>query len=454
MSQDTWSRKKKDDAPRGLFRHGGGGWAIRYTCGVGHIHEEKVGPIKGDALRAHAARRTRCYAEPGWCPARERTQAREQAQAAAAQVASRMRFRQYAEEFYLPWALLKRRRSYKTIRTEVTWLVSVLGEHWLSTITPTQLERVLDDLQRGLSPSGRSLSGAAVNRYRARLSGMFKRAMKRGLVERNPIAGTEKEPEPGGRIVYLPAETPARAAVEEQAIRDALPAVLRPLFTVSVHTGLRWSEQRALQWRDVDLLAGFLTVRHAKNGRSRQVPMNSVVQSVLLEVAMHRQRPEDPHELVFPCPHREPDKFFPAAVEQARRTLATAGQDAGHLEGYTWHGNRHTFASRLVMAGVDLRTVQQLGGWQSLAMVQRYSHLAPDHLRAAVERLVSSSDRMALGQNLDSVGVDAEVDRRGDVQDTDSITRRGGRARLKASDSKSDRGASPSGVQILSPPPI
>ena len=81
------------------------------------------------------------------------------------------------------------------------------------------------------------------------------------------------------------------------------------------------------------------------------------------------------------------------------RILPRLPQDAEHLEGYTWHRNRHTFASRLVMAGVDLRTVQQLGGWQSLAMVQRYSYLAPDHLRAAVERLVSSSDRVALGQD-------------------------------------------------------
>jgi site-specific recombinase XerD len=147
----------------------------------------------------------------------------------------------------------------------------------------------------------------------------------------------------------------------------------------------------------VDLLAGFLTVRRAKNGRSRQVPMNSVVQSALLDVAMYRQRSEDPHEPAFVCPHREPDKFFPAAVERAKRALEAAGQGAEHLDGCTWHGNRHTFASRLVMAGVDLRTVQQLGGWQSSGMVQRSSHLGPDHLLAAAERLVSSSDRAALG---------------------------------------------------------
>jgi hypothetical protein len=43
----------------------------------------------------------------------------------------RITFRQYADELYMPWAFLKRRRSYKTIRTEVTWLVSVLGDDWL-----------------------------------------------------------------------------------------------------------------------------------------------------------------------------------------------------------------------------------------------------------------------------------------------------------------------------------
>jgi site-specific recombinase XerD len=316
---------------------------------------------------------------------------------AAAKARTRLTFQQYADTLYLPWAELKRRRSYKTIRTEVTWLVSVLGAQDLAALTQADLERVLDDLQRGHSPSGRPLSGAAVNRYRARLSGMFKRAMKRGLVERNPIAGTEKEAEPSGRIVYLPGETRIRPAIEEQAVREALTPALHPLFTVSVHTGLRWSEQRALQWRDVDLLAGFLTVRHSKNGRTRQVPMNSLVRSVLLDLATQRERPDDPKSPVFRCSYREPDKFFPAAVQRARRALEAIGKETGHLEGYTWHGNRHTFASRLVMAGVDLRTVQQLGGWQSLAMVQRYAHLAPDHLRAAVERLVQAPEGKALG---------------------------------------------------------
>ena len=58
--------------------------------------------------------------------------------------------------------------------------------------------------------------------------------------------------------------------------------------------------------------------------------------------------------------------------------------DASRLKSHTRHGNCHTLASPLVMAGVDLCTVQELGGWKSLKMVQRYAHLDPSHLHAAV----------------------------------------------------------------------
>lgn len=83
-------------------------------------------------------------------------------------------------------------------------------------------------------------------------------------------------------------------------------------------------------------------------------------------------------------------RLFEKAVQGAQAAFRGAGKDAGRLDGYTWHSNRHTFASRLVMTGVDLRSVQGLGGWETLTMVQRYAHLAPSRLADAVERLVAS----------------------------------------------------------------
>ena len=82
-----------------------------------------------------------------------------------------------------------------------------------------------------------------------------------------------------------------------------------------------------------------------------------------------------PHPLAESPPHPE---------EEA---LRDAGRDASRLDGHLALEPSHV-RSRLVMAGVDLLTVKELGGWRTLAMVQRYAHLAPAHLHAAVERLV------------------------------------------------------------------
>jgi site-specific recombinase XerD len=389
LSRLSRSTVKKDrDAPRGVFRHPGGGWAIRFTCGAGHVHEQRIGPLKGDAVRAHASRRQRAHSEPAWCPVRERIAARKQAKAAAQLEQQRVAFETYSEQ-YLTWAEAHQ-RSFKTTRAEVGWLVRALGDRQLDQVKPADVEAILAGLQTGKSPSGRALSGAATNRYRDRLSGMFKRAVRLGLVERNPVTGIPKHKEPGGRIIYM-------TDAEEAAILEALPEPLRPMFTVSINTGLRWSEQRWLTWADVDLLSGTLTVKISKHGRMRQVPTNSTVRNVLVDLEMRRGRPEDPKELVFACPYREAAKFFPQTVTKAQAILRNLDQDASRLEGFTWHGLRHTFASRLVMAGVDLRTVQELGGWRTLAMVQRYSHLGSDHLQAAVDRLVRRAGRAEPG---------------------------------------------------------
>jgi integrase len=143
---------------------------------------------------------------------------------------------------------------------------------------------------------------------------------------------------------------------EEAALRDALPPALRPVMALAVNSGLRWSEQARLQWRHVDVLTGLPTIPPSKNGQVRRVPMNAAVRSALVDVATARQSPADPTEPVFSVSYRHAVRPFGKVVERAQEALRDAGKDTSRLDRFTWHGLRHTFASRLVMNGVDPRT--------------------------------------------------------------------------------------------------
>ena len=178
-----WDTRKKDKAPRGVYRHRSGVWAIRYTCGAGHIHRQRVGPLKTDAKREHDDRRMRAQREPGWCPLIEVRQAKERER-------GRVTFREYAQD-YLAWARTQH-RSIDTTESQVKLLLAALGDRKLDEITTVDLERFLAQRQE-------QVTAATCNRYRDRLSGMFKRARRLGLVTVNPVSEIQKLREPGGR---------------------------------------------------------------------------------------------------------------------------------------------------------------------------------------------------------------------------------------------------------------
>jgi integrase len=126
-------------------------------------------------------------------------------------------------------------------------------------------------------------------------------------------------------------------------------------------------------WANVDFRLRVIGVRAAyvKNGESRSIPMNDVLTSTLQAVKMEYTA----GEVVLRTPRGRPCRNFRTAFEHAV-------QKAG-LEDFTFHALRHTFASRLVMSGVDLPTVKELMGPKSIAMSLRYVHLLIDHKQRA-----------------------------------------------------------------------
>jgi integrase len=150
-------------------------------------------------------------------------------------------------------------------------------------------------------------------------------------------------------------------------------------FDVALHTGMRPSEQYGLRWDRVDLTRRTVAILRSKNGKPRYIPLNSIALAAF-EVLYNRASRQD---WVFVGTNRQKlcgyKHWFDPAVRQAGVT------------NFTWYCLRHTFASRLVMAGIDIRTVADLMGHQTIQMTMRYAHLTPAHRLAAVERLVEVS---------------------------------------------------------------
>ena len=162
---------------------------------------------------------------------------------------------------------------------------------------------------------------------------------------------------------------------------------MRPLITVALHTGMRLGELRALQREDVDEKTGSIRIRRDKAGDGRWVAMNSVVREALHTITRERK-------VLAPFVFCSPEGKYLHNFERHWRSALTAAR----IPNFRFHDLRHTFASRLAMTpGVDLYTVQRAGGWKTPIMVQRYAHLSPDHIRAAVEKLAQGTSSAATG---------------------------------------------------------
>jgi integrase len=152
---------------------------------------------------------------------------------------------------------------------------------------------------------------------------------------------------------------------------------LQPMVLLAINTGLRRGELFQLQWTDIDRDGKTLTVRGgtAKSGQTRHIPLNEEARRTIERWRYIRN---------------QADRVFPGKDGEPLTTIHTSWRGilrAANIEDFRWHDLRHHFASRLVMAGVDLNTIRELLGHSDLEMTLRYAHLSPDHKAEAVGRL-------------------------------------------------------------------
>jgi integrase len=286
-------------------------------------------------------------------------------------------FEKAAEEF-LAWAdANKRPKTASGYQSIINRLKESFGGKMLGEIHPFLIEKYK---QKRLADGAK----VGVNRELSRLRTLFNLCIKWKKFEgTNPASKFQRAPESHGRIRFLAEE-------EEAELLKAANEPLHSAIVIGIHTGLRMqSEGMTLTWPNVDFVQKAVTVEDhfAKNGETRTVPLNSIALETL-----KRLKATTPGPWVFMTNKgnkRRDDKHW-EQYKSFRTAFETACRHA-KLSGVTPHVLRHTFASRLVMRGAHLRTLQELGGWKSLNMVQRYAHLSREHNQRAVELLANNS---------------------------------------------------------------
>jgi len=150
---------------------------------------------------------------------------------------------------------------------------------------------------------------------------------------------------------------------------------------LSLHAGLRLGEIYRLVWVDIDAAHGFITLMDTKSGRTRTVHMTGAVRAMFESIIR-----QDGQPLVFPGrggAMRKGDigNTFDKVVDELGFNVGVTDR----RQRFTFHSLRYSHASWLAMSGTDLFTIQKILGHSSIAMTERYSHLAPAHLKAASE---------------------------------------------------------------------
>ena len=182
------------------------------------------------------------------------------------------------------------------------------------------------------------------------------------------------------------------SAAEVTRLFQALRSVkLRAVLMTAYAAGLRVSEVTHLKIGDIDSQRMMLWVRQGKGHRDRFVGLSTV----LLHTLRDYWRQERPADWLFP----DQSGKKPLEADAVQRACRKARMAAGIKKLVTPHTLRHSFATHLLEAGTDLRTIQLLLGHQSLRTTSRYTHVSEQSLCATMSPL----DRLPLANAIAAI---------------------------------------------------
>ena len=254
-------------------------------------------------------------------------------------------------------------------------LVDANGEVSVNVITADHVRQYLAELMRN------DAARATVQRRLSAIKAFFRyRESNTGAT--SPVRAL-RSPKSQRHLPSILQESDARRLIEHMPEAPMSPAAIRDraILEVLYSSGLRVSELVGLDWRDIDDDIGMLTVRAGKGAKDRVVPIGEPALDALKAWRAVMPIPADPDAPVIT--NLRGARLTTRSVEKivARRIV-----DAGLTATVTPHGLRHSFATHMLNAGADLRSIQEMLGHASLATTQRYTHVSVNHLKEVYRR--------------------------------------------------------------------
>lgn len=307
--------------------------------------------------------------------------------------------KEFIENEFKPWALAHHKRGQETIEA-LHRCFNKLYSKPLSEITPALME------QWRVKRLNEGTAQATINRNITTLKSVITKATEWGFLKENLLRNLKQfKVDRSPKVRYLTVEEETRLRQTLQGRENQLkqkrvsanqwrkirgyslyPELeegeffdhLMPMVLISINTGLRRGELFNLTWNMIDLSAKsiFIDGGITKNSSSRFIPLNEEAYRILKQ--LHQKRSAE-SILIFPSKGDQPfnhvKRSWASLLEQSKITQ------------FRWHDLRHHFASKLVMAGVDLNTVRELLGHSDIKMTLRYAHLAPEYKISAVNKI-------------------------------------------------------------------
>jgi site-specific recombinase XerD len=308
-------------------------------------------------------------------------------------------FQQLMEKYLSEHSLLnKAPRSHERDKSLADHLIKYFGSMKLAEITPSSISAYKTNRRaEGVAPK-------TINNELILMGHAFSLAIKEWeWVRENPVRRVSKEKVDNQVERWLTKR-------EEQALLFSSPKWLRQIIVFAIYTGLRQAEILDLEWSQVDLFGRTLTILKQKNKAKDVLPLNKRALSILKQRARVRDRKTN---YVY---------YNGNAARIDARNLLRAFYSAlkkSKIAKARFHDLRHTFATRLIQAGVDIYTVQKLGRWKTITMVMRYAHHYPESLRSGIETL----DRLpaAKPKNQTSVTIRSQSKKKGIAHDAQPL---------------------------------